>query len=71
MYIKNYKDALATFETLVKRYPDTMIRAEGYYGIMKAYEFLGDRKKASETKDYILSYYGETNAADEASKVTY
>jgi len=71
MYLKNYKDALATFEALVKRYPDTMIRAEGYYGIMRAYEFLGDRKKASETRDYILSYYGETNAADEASKVTY
>lgn len=71
MYLKTYKDALATFEALVKRYPDTIIRAEGYYGIMRAYEFLGDRKKASETRGYILSYYGETNAADEAAKISY
>jgi hypothetical protein len=38
---------------------------------MRAYEFLGDRKKASETRGYILSYYGETNAADEAAKISY
>jgi len=71
MYLKTYKDALETFETLVKRYPDTIIRAEGYYGIMRAYEFLGEKGKAAETKKYILSYYAETNAAEEAAKLTY
>ena len=71
MYMKTYKEALATFEALVKRYPDTIIRAEGYYGIMRAYEFLGDNGKAAETKKYILSNYSETNAADEAAKISY
>ncbi|HRX48705.1 MAG TPA: PEGA domain-containing protein [Spirochaetota bacterium] len=71
MYMNAYQDALATFEALVKRYPDTIIRAEGYYGIMRAYEFLGDKVKAAETKNYILSYYAETNAAEEASKISY
>ena len=71
MYLKKYNDALSTFEALVKRYPDTIIRAEGYYGIMRAHEFLGDKGKAAETKKYILSYYGETNAAEEAAKISY
>ncbi|HOP64497.1 MAG TPA: PEGA domain-containing protein [Spirochaetota bacterium] len=71
MYLKRYKEALATFEALVKRYPDTIIRAEGYYGIMRAYEFVGNREKAYETRNYILSYYGETNAAEEAKKLNY
>lgn len=71
MYLKNYSDALATFEALVKRYPDTTIRAEGYYGIMRAHEFLGNRGKAAETKNYILVNYSETNAAEEARKIEY
>ncbi len=71
MYLQDYNAALATFDALVKRYPETMIRAEGYYGIMRAYEFLGNKGKAAETRNYILSYYGETNAAEEARKLTY
>lgn len=71
MYLKNYSDALATFEALVKRYPETTIRAEGYYGIMRAHEFLGNREKAAETKNYILVNYSETNAAEEARKIEY
>jgi len=71
MYTKNYKDALNTFESLVKRYPEAMIRAEGYYGMMRAYDLLGNKPKASEIKQYILTNYGETNAADEAKKMSF
>ncbi len=71
MYTKNYNNALNTFESLVKRYPDAIMRAEGYYGMMKAYEFMGNGRKASEIKQYILDNYGETNAAVEAGKITY
>ncbi len=71
MFLKKYGDALKTFDALVKRYPDAMTRAEGYYGLMRAYELLGNREKAVEIKNYLLSYYGETNAAEEARKTNY
>jgi len=65
MNLNRPEDALKTFEALVKRYPDTMIRAEGYYGMMKTYLALGNKEKAEEIKKYILSYYSETNAAQD------
>jgi tetratricopeptide (TPR) repeat protein len=71
MYMKNNQNALSTFESLVKRYPEAVMRAEGYYGMMRAYEFMGNKVKAKEIKQYILDYYGETNAAAEARKIIY
>lgn len=71
MYTKNYQEALDTFEALVKRYPEAMIRAEGYYGMMRAYELMGNKPKALEIKQYILANYGETNAAAEARKMNF
>jgi TolA-binding protein/TolB-like protein len=71
MYMKDNQSALNTFDSLVKRYPDAVVRAEGYYGMMRAYEFLGNRQKAMEIRQYILDYYGETNAAEEAKKIVY
>ncbi len=71
MYLKNNQNALATFEALVKRYPDAIMRAEGYYGMMRANEYMGNLQKASEIRKYILVNYGETNAAEEARKAKY
>ncbi len=71
MYMKNNQSALNTFESLVKRYPDAIMRAEGYYGMMRAYEYMGNTQKASEIRQYILVNYGETNAAEEARKAKY
>lgn len=71
MYMKDNQNALKTFESLVKRYPDAIMRAEGYYGMMRAYEYMGNIGKASEIKQYILANYGETNAAEEARKTNY
>ncbi len=71
MYMKNNQEALNTFDALVKRYPDAIMRAEGYYGMMRAYEFMGNLPKASQIRQYILTNYGETNAAEEARKLNY
>ena len=64
-YLKNYEAALKTFTDLVDEYPDTFIRAEAYYGLLKINEHIGNTQKASELREYILQNYGETNAADE------
>ena len=63
-YLKDYGAAAKTFTNLVNEYPDTFIRAEAYYGLMKLNETTGNSQKASELRDYILNNYGETNAAD-------
>jgi len=62
-YLKNYEAAMKTFTYLVNEYPDTFIRAEAYYGLLKVNEQMGNTQKASELRDYILNNYGETNAA--------
>jgi TolA-binding protein/TolB-like protein len=64
-HLQDYRAAMKTFNDLVNEYPDTFIRAEAYYGLMKVNEGLGDSQKALELRDYILNNYGETNAADE------
>ncbi|MBN2041749.1 MAG: PEGA domain-containing protein [Spirochaetes bacterium] len=71
MYLKQYDRALQTFQTLVSRYPETMIRAEGYIGIAKAQKKLGNDAEAKKTLDYLIENYGETNAAAEARKVSW
>lgn len=71
MYMKNYQAALNSFESLVNRYPDTIMRAEGYYGMMRTYELTGNTQKAAGIKHYILENYPETNAAEEARKMKY
>jgi len=63
-YLKDYEAAAKTFTDLVNEYPDTFIRAEAYYGLMKLNETIGNNQKASELRSYILNNYGETNAAD-------
>ena len=63
-YLKDYDAAMKTFSDLVNEYPDTFIRAEAYYGLLKVNEHKGNTQKALELRDYILNNYGETNAAD-------
>ena len=63
-YLKDYEAAAKTFTNLVNEYPDTFIRAEAYYGLLKLNETIGNNQKASELRSYILNNYGETNAAD-------
>jgi tetratricopeptide (TPR) repeat protein len=64
--LKNYSGALNTFTTLVNRYPDAMVRAEGYFGIARTQLAMGNKEKSKEALDYLLEKYGDTPAAEEA-----
>lgn len=67
--LKRYDDALVTFQALVNRYPETMIRAEAYYGLARTYYLKGNRKEAKAVLDYLLENYADTYAAEEAKKI--
>jgi len=69
--LKRPKDAMATFNTLLKSYPETMIRAEGYYGLALTYFAIGEIEKAKETVKFLLEKYRETSAAEEARKIKF
>jgi TolA-binding protein len=68
-HFKDYEAALKTFTDLVNEYPNTMIRAEGYYGLMRLNETTGNTQKALELRNYILNHYGKTSAADNIRKL--
>ena len=64
--LKRYQEAIQTFDSLVKRYPDSLTRAEAYYGLAKAYYEMGDLARAKATKSFLLERFGETYTAEEA-----
>lgn len=66
--LKRYSDAVATFDSLVKKYPDALMRAEAYFGLAKSYYLMGDLEKARLTKNFLLERFGETYTAEEARK---
>ncbi len=65
IYMKNPQGAIRTFEALAGRYPGADMRAEAYYGLVKASMAAGNRENAVRLKDFILQHYGSTTAADE------
>ena len=67
--LKEYEEALKTFRALVGRYPETMVRAEAYYGLARTHYLLGNKEEAKKTLDYILEKYSDTYAAEEARKI--
>ena len=67
--LKQYDEALKTFRALVGRYPETMVRAEAYYGLARTHYLLGNKEEAKKTLDYILEKYSDTYAAEEARKI--
>ena len=66
--LKRYNDAVTTFDSLVKKYPDALTRAEAYYGLAKAYHLMGDIEKAKSTKNFLLERFSETYTAEEARR---
>ncbi len=58
--LKRYNEAVQTFEILVKRYPDSLMRAQAYYGLALAYYSMGNLQKAVEMKNYLYEHFGET-----------
>ena len=67
--LKQYEEALKTFTALVEQYPETMVRAEAYYGLARTHYLLGNKKEAKKNLDYLLEKYGDTFAAQEAHKI--
>lgn len=63
---KDYEKARETFMQLLDRYPDAMIRAEGYYGLVLTYKEMGNAEMAKSTLKFLLDHYPETPAADSA-----
>lgn len=66
--LKRYNEAVTTFESLVKKYPDAMTRAEAYFGLAKAYYSMGDLARAKSAKSFLLERFGETYTAEEARR---
>ena len=68
--VKDYPKALAAFKALVDRYPDTMTRAEAYYGMIKTYMAMGEKQKVKETASYLIKNYPEAYATEEARNLS-
>lgn len=66
--LKRYNDAVNTFDSLVKKYPDALTRAEAYFGLAKSYYLMGDLARAQATKSFLLQRFGETYTAEEARR---
>ncbi|HPS58302.1 MAG TPA: PEGA domain-containing protein [Spirochaetota bacterium] len=66
--LKRYNDAVNTFDSLVKKYPDALTRAEAYFGLAKSYYLMGDLARAKATKSFLLERFGETYTAEEARR---
>lgn len=66
--LKRYGEAVSTFDSLVKKYPDALTRAEAYFGLAKSYYLMGDIERARATKSFLLERFGETYTAEEARR---
>lgn len=66
IYLRNYENAVQTFNDLIRRYPDAMTRAEAYYGLILAYKAMGKLDNARKHYSYLMEKYGETSAAERA-----
>ncbi len=64
--LKKYNEALDAFQALVDKYPDANTRAEAYYGMANTHSAMGNKAKAKEMIDYIITKYPETYAAETA-----
>jgi len=64
--LKDYEKARETFTALLDRYPDAMMRAEGYLGLVLTYKEMGNIEQAKSTLKFLLDHYADTPAADTA-----
>lgn len=64
--IKDYEKAKSVFTQLLNNYPEPLIRTEGYFGLAQAYLAMGNKELAKSTIDYLVEYYPDSNAAQEA-----
>ncbi len=67
--LKEYEKARETFSQLLERYPDAMMRAEGYYGLILTYKEMGNKEMAKSTLKFLLDHYPEAPVADTAKQL--
>ena len=58
-----------TFESLVKRYPDSETRAEAYFGIARSYKSLNDTENLKKTLEILYQKFPNEIATEEAEYV--
>jgi len=66
LYMNDKEGALKTFEALILRYPDSMTRAEAYFGVARAYKEMGNAEKVTETVTILRSKFPNEIATEEA-----
>jgi TolB-like protein len=66
-YLNDYEGALKVFEALIARYPDSMTRAEAYFGIARAYKEMGKPEKVKETVQILRDKFPAEIATEEAN----
>ena len=67
LYLNDKEGALKTFEALIQRYPDSMTRAEAYFGVARAYKEMGNNAKVSEVVSILRSKFPNEIATEEAN----
>ncbi len=58
--LKDYNEAIKTFEELTKRYPDDIFTLFAYYQLFKLSEQMSDKSKADKYRNIILTRYPES-----------
>lgn len=66
LYMNNADGSLATFESLVKRYPDAETRAEAYFGIARSYKAMGKEDLLKTTLQILYQKFPDEIATEEA-----
>ncbi|HEY1405682.1 MAG TPA: tetratricopeptide repeat protein, partial [Spirochaetota bacterium] len=66
LYMNDKESALKTFESLINRYPDSMTRAEAYFGVARAYKEMGKADKVLETVKILREKFPNEIATEEA-----
>ncbi|MCX8123597.1 MAG: tetratricopeptide repeat protein [Spirochaetes bacterium] len=67
--IQDYEKAKHIFTQLLNNYPEPLIRSEGYFGLAQTYLAMGNKELAKSTINYLLQYYPQSNAAQEAKEL--
>jgi tetratricopeptide (TPR) repeat protein len=61
--LKNYPEAIESFQKLIERYPDNVHLLESYYNLFKIYEEMGDQAMTEKYKTIILNDYPDSDYA--------
>lgn len=66
LYLNDRDSAIKTFEELIARYPDSMTRAEAYFGMARAYKGMGQNDMLAQTLAILRDKFPNEIATEEA-----